>query len=183
MGLRQCDPQEWCWLVSTVSCLVLVERQLDLTSMAARLGSSPVWFVWVNRRCGEPVLVTRGSFPTEPVTREAHPYPFQVRESRRLRTRRLVLSRTVAEQGLHLQQCNFLSLYTSGYAPVSFIFLRTCVNDIPCEASARSREAESDQAHLSAAAGCASGRVGNAVLVVPIASSGLPLLPMCFTLG
>ncbi|MQL86180.1 hypothetical protein Taro_018711 [Colocasia esculenta] len=88
MGLRQCGPQEWCWLVSTVSYLVLVEQQLDLLSVAARLRGSPVWFV-------------RGSFPTEPVTREAHPYPFQVRESRRLRTRRLVLSRTIAEQGLH----------------------------------------------------------------------------------
>ncbi|MQM17560.1 hypothetical protein Taro_050532 [Colocasia esculenta] len=30
MGLRQCGPQEWCWLVSTVSWLVLVEQQLDL---------------------------------------------------------------------------------------------------------------------------------------------------------
>ncbi|MQM02092.1 hypothetical protein Taro_034854 [Colocasia esculenta] len=48
MGLRQCSPQEWCWLDSTVSCLVLVERLLDLWSVA-------------------------GSFPTEPVTCEAHP--------------------------------------------------------------------------------------------------------------
>ncbi|MQL91300.1 hypothetical protein Taro_023919 [Colocasia esculenta] len=41
-----------------------------------------------------------------------------VRESRRLPNRLLVPGRTVAEQGLrHLQQCNFLSLYTSGYAP------------------------------------------------------------------
>ncbi|MQL89713.1 hypothetical protein Taro_022299 [Colocasia esculenta] len=31
-------------------------------------------------------------------------------------------------------------------AVVTFIFLRTCMNDIPCEASARSREAESCQA-------------------------------------
>ncbi|MQM05994.1 hypothetical protein Taro_038811 [Colocasia esculenta] len=38
-----------------------VERQLDLSSVAARLRGSPVWFV-------------RGVFPTEPVTREAHPY-------------------------------------------------------------------------------------------------------------
>ncbi|MQL91430.1 hypothetical protein Taro_024045 [Colocasia esculenta] len=40
-----------------------VERQLDLLSMAARLRGSPVWFVRF-----------LGSFPTEPVTREAHPY-------------------------------------------------------------------------------------------------------------
>ncbi|MQL83821.1 hypothetical protein Taro_016306 [Colocasia esculenta] len=45
-----------------------------------------------------------------------------VRESRRLPNRPLVPGRTVAEQGLrHLQQCNFLSLYTSGYAPGSVV--------------------------------------------------------------
>ncbi|MQL67781.1 hypothetical protein Taro_000056 [Colocasia esculenta] len=43
MGLRPCGPQ-------------VVERQLDLSSVAARLR----------------VL---GEFPTEPVTSEAHPYP------------------------------------------------------------------------------------------------------------
>ncbi|MQM12062.1 hypothetical protein Taro_044973, partial [Colocasia esculenta] len=37
MGLWRCGPQVWCWLVSTVVWLVLVERQLDLSSMAARL--------------------------------------------------------------------------------------------------------------------------------------------------
>ncbi|MQL78432.1 hypothetical protein Taro_010871 [Colocasia esculenta] len=37
MDLRQCGPQEWCWLASIVSWLVLVERQLDLSSVAARL--------------------------------------------------------------------------------------------------------------------------------------------------
>ncbi|MQL70416.1 hypothetical protein Taro_002739 [Colocasia esculenta] len=67
MGLWQCGPHEWCWLVSTVSCLVLVERQLDLSSVAARLRGSPVWFIWRQA----------GSFPIEPVTREAHPYPFK----------------------------------------------------------------------------------------------------------
>ncbi|MQM08681.1 hypothetical protein Taro_041539, partial [Colocasia esculenta] len=68
-----------------------------------------------------------------------------VRESRRLPNRLLVPGRTVAEQGLrHHQQCNFLSLYISRYAPGSVVL--TCVNDIPCEASTRSREAESYQA-------------------------------------
>ncbi|MQM18670.1 hypothetical protein Taro_051665 [Colocasia esculenta] len=62
------------------------------------------------------------------MTCEAHPYSFQVRESRRLLTLHLVPSRTVAGQA------------------ISFIFLWACVNDIPCEASARSWEAESDQA-------------------------------------
>ncbi|MQL98517.1 hypothetical protein Taro_031223, partial [Colocasia esculenta] len=61
------------------------------------------------------------SFPTEPVTREAHP-PTQVRESRRPHTRRLVLSRTVAE-GLHHRQCNLLFCCTPRAG--SFIFLRT----------------------------------------------------------
>ncbi|MQL91043.1 hypothetical protein Taro_023647 [Colocasia esculenta] len=49
-----------------------------------------------------------------PVELEEH-----VRESRRLLTLLLVQSRTVAGLGLHHQQCNFLSLYTSGYAPGS----------------------------------------------------------------
>ncbi|MQL71116.1 hypothetical protein Taro_003474 [Colocasia esculenta] len=40
-----------------------VERQLDLSSVAARLRGGPVWFVRF-----------LGSFPSEPVTREAHPY-------------------------------------------------------------------------------------------------------------
>ncbi|MQM06133.1 hypothetical protein Taro_038953 [Colocasia esculenta] len=37
MGLRLCGPQVWCYLVSIVVWLVLVERQLDLSSVAARL--------------------------------------------------------------------------------------------------------------------------------------------------
>ncbi|MQL69434.1 hypothetical protein Taro_001729 [Colocasia esculenta] len=152
------------YLDSTVLCTYLVEQQLDPSSVAARL---------------------RGSFPTEPVTREAHPYilpgvvmaerrnvgvegeevredptqrmierireslieirgvsllsqslerltptSYQVREIRRFRARRLV-------EGQHHQQCNFtFMLFTSGYAPDSWY-------DIPCEASARSWEADS----------------------------------------
>ncbi|MQL74996.1 hypothetical protein Taro_007366 [Colocasia esculenta] len=108
MGLRQCGPQEWCWLDSTVSWFVVVGRQLDLSSVAVRLRGSPVWFVWVDSWCRKPVFVAR------------------VKESKKLLILCLVPSRTVAGQGLHLQQL------------ISFIFLRTCVNDIPCEASARS---------------------------------------------
>ncbi|MQM11189.1 hypothetical protein Taro_044092 [Colocasia esculenta] len=86
MGLRGCGG-----LVGLhSSCTGLVERQLDLPSVAARL---------------------RGSFPTEPVTREAQPLLFQVRESRRPHTRHLVLSRIVAE-GLHHRQCNLLFFCT-----------------------------------------------------------------------
>ncbi|MQM21620.1 hypothetical protein Taro_054663, partial [Colocasia esculenta] len=40
---RVCDLQVWCWLVSTVLCLVLVERQLEISSVTTRLrGSSCV---------------------------------------------------------------------------------------------------------------------------------------------
>ncbi|MQM15092.1 hypothetical protein Taro_048029 [Colocasia esculenta] len=99
MDLRLCGLQVWCWLVSTVSWLVVVERQLDLSSVAARLSGSPVCF---------------SSFPTKPVTCEVHPYPFQVRESRRLPILRLVRSRTTAELGLHHQQYNLYFLFTSG---------------------------------------------------------------------
>ncbi|MQL76699.1 hypothetical protein Taro_009086, partial [Colocasia esculenta] len=68
---------------------------------AAWSGGNAVWVSFF-------AFFVEGSFPTEPVTREAHPYPFQVKESKRLRTRRLVLSRTVVVQGLHdHQQCNF----------------------------------------------------------------------------
>ncbi|MQM12029.1 hypothetical protein Taro_044939 [Colocasia esculenta] len=80
MGPWQCGPQVWCWLVSTVVCLVLVERQLDLSSVATRLRGRPVWFVQL------PVFVLEfgllgfwGNFPTEPVTYEAHPYFLQSR--------------------------------------------------------------------------------------------------------
>ncbi|MQM18772.1 hypothetical protein Taro_051769, partial [Colocasia esculenta] len=40
-------------LDSTVLCTCLVERQLDLSSVAARLRGSPVWFVWVSNWCRE----------------------------------------------------------------------------------------------------------------------------------
>ncbi|MQM16496.1 hypothetical protein Taro_049454, partial [Colocasia esculenta] len=63
----------------------------------------------------------RQTFPTEPVTREAHPYPPQVRARRRFLVRRPVPGRVVAVQGQHLQQSSSSS------------------------ASARSREADSDQ--------------------------------------
>ncbi|MQL89018.1 hypothetical protein Taro_021579 [Colocasia esculenta] len=65
-------------------CLTFyVERQLDLSSVAARLR-------------GGPVLVVR--FPTEPVTREAHPLPPQVRARRTFLDRRPVPGRVVAVQ-------------------------------------------------------------------------------------
>ncbi|MQL87552.1 hypothetical protein Taro_020096, partial [Colocasia esculenta] len=109
MGLRDV----WWFGWSPQFLFGLVERQLDLSSVAARLRGRPV--------CLSGLVAG------------------VVRESRRLPIRLLVLDRTAAEQGLrHHQQCNFLSLYTSGMP-------QTCVNDIPCEASARSREAESCQ--------------------------------------
>ncbi|MQM04296.1 hypothetical protein Taro_037094 [Colocasia esculenta] len=46
-----------------------------------------------------------GEFPTEPVTREAHPYPPQMRARRTFRYRRPVRSRVAAVLEQHLQQC------------------------------------------------------------------------------
>ncbi|MQL70249.1 hypothetical protein Taro_002567, partial [Colocasia esculenta] len=40
MNLQLCGLQTWCWLVSTVPWLVVVERQLDLSSVTARLRGS-----------------------------------------------------------------------------------------------------------------------------------------------
>ncbi|MQL78057.1 hypothetical protein Taro_010464 [Colocasia esculenta] len=37
MDLQLCGLQVWCWFVSTVLWLVVVERQLDLSSVTARL--------------------------------------------------------------------------------------------------------------------------------------------------
>ncbi|MQL83544.1 hypothetical protein Taro_016030 [Colocasia esculenta] len=54
MGLQLCGLQVWCWLVSTVLWIMLVERQLDLSSVTARLR---VLFMayhlyGLQRRCG-----------------------------------------------------------------------------------------------------------------------------------
>ncbi|MQL69926.1 hypothetical protein Taro_002248 [Colocasia esculenta] len=48
----------------------------------------------------------RDCCPTEPVTCEAHPFFFQVKESRRVLIPLLVWDRTVVESGLHHQQSN-----------------------------------------------------------------------------
>ncbi|MQM12531.1 hypothetical protein Taro_045453 [Colocasia esculenta] len=50
------------------------------------------------------VFSVLGEFPTEPVTREAHPYPPQVRARRMFRYRRPVRSRVAAVLGQRLQQ-------------------------------------------------------------------------------
>ncbi|MQL98458.1 hypothetical protein Taro_031172 [Colocasia esculenta] len=63
-----------------------------------------------------------GEFPTEPVTREAHPYPPQVRARRTSHDRRLAQGRAVAVQGQYLQRC------TSGYAPGSCTSFQFCGN-------------------------------------------------------
>ncbi|MQM12295.1 hypothetical protein Taro_045212 [Colocasia esculenta] len=53
-----------------------------------------------------------GEFPTEPVTREAHPYPPQVRARRTFRHHLSVRGRIVAVLGQRRQQCSFfLQLY------------------------------------------------------------------------
>ncbi|MQM16669.1 hypothetical protein Taro_049624 [Colocasia esculenta] len=54
-----------------------------------------------------------GEFPTESVTREAHPYPPplpQVRARRTFRYRHPVRSRVVAVLDQHLQQCIYLGV-------------------------------------------------------------------------
>ncbi|MQM06669.1 hypothetical protein Taro_039496 [Colocasia esculenta] len=79
MGPRQCGLRLWCWLVPTVVWLVLVERQLDLSSVAARLR----------------------------VTCEAHLYSLQVKESRRFPYHLPVQSYDAAVLGRCLQQCRF----------------------------------------------------------------------------
>ncbi|MQL69760.1 hypothetical protein Taro_002088 [Colocasia esculenta] len=58
-----------------------------------------------------------GSFPTEPVTSEAHPYPPQVRARRTFHDRRPVQSRAVAVQGRYLQ------LYSGSSSSKSLVWL------------------------------------------------------------
>ncbi|MQL97002.1 hypothetical protein Taro_029687 [Colocasia esculenta] len=56
------------------------------------------------------------SYPTEPVTCEAHPYSQQVKARRRFHYRLPVQSRVAAVLGRHLQQCSFLfSVVSRGY--------------------------------------------------------------------
>ncbi|MQL90646.1 hypothetical protein Taro_023248 [Colocasia esculenta] len=45
LGLQRCSLQVWCWFVSMVLDFVEVERQLDLSSVAARLRGVLVLFV------------------------------------------------------------------------------------------------------------------------------------------
>ncbi|MQL75798.1 hypothetical protein Taro_008178, partial [Colocasia esculenta] len=111
MDLQRCGLQEWCWLVSTVLDLVEVERQLDLSSVAARLRGSDICYLnasFVYALVRLSFLRLLRSFPTEPMTYEAHPFFFQVKESRRALAPLLIRDRTIAELGLHHQQSNFL---------------------------------------------------------------------------
>ncbi|MQM19127.1 hypothetical protein Taro_052127 [Colocasia esculenta] len=95
--------------------LCLVERQLDLSSVAARLRGSLVWFVrrQAVRESRRPY--TRHLALSRVVAEGLHHRQYNfltvvhlgVRESRRPHTRHLALSRVVAE-GLHHRQCNFL---------------------------------------------------------------------------
>ncbi|MQM14239.1 hypothetical protein Taro_047169 [Colocasia esculenta] len=69
MGLQLCGMQVWCWLVSTVLWLycVVVERQLDLSSVTARLrGSSCVVLFGLDtdvmNQSSVPVVVVFGRF-------------------------------------------------------------------------------------------------------------------------
>ncbi|MQM01816.1 hypothetical protein Taro_034578 [Colocasia esculenta] len=66
-----------------------MERQLDLSSVAARLRGRPVLYLCL-------VCSVLGEFPTEPVTSEAHPYSPQARARRRFLYRHPVRSCDVA---------------------------------------------------------------------------------------
>ncbi|MQL93916.1 hypothetical protein Taro_026560 [Colocasia esculenta] len=100
-----------------------VERQLDLSSVAARLRGRPVCLSGLV--AGVASQATRPEFVERQLDLSSVAARLRgrlVRESRRLPNRLLVPGRTVSEQGLrHLQQCNFLSLFTSGYAPGSVV--------------------------------------------------------------
>ncbi|MQM01016.1 hypothetical protein Taro_033765 [Colocasia esculenta] len=89
-----------------------------------------------------------GSFPTEPVTFEAHPYTLQVKERMRFLYRLPVQSRVSAVLGRRFQQCRFSSVVPRGMPQACCVLLcfHGHVHDIPCEAMACSREAESGQA-------------------------------------
>ncbi|MQL77094.1 hypothetical protein Taro_009503 [Colocasia esculenta] len=63
------------------------------------------------------LTVPTASFPTEPVTREAHPYPLSGEGEQEASHPSSVPSCTVAEQSLHLQQCNFLFVVHLGICP------------------------------------------------------------------
>ncbi|MQM17292.1 hypothetical protein Taro_050261, partial [Colocasia esculenta] len=71
LGLTSSYREDVTWsggnLVRASFFAFFVKRQLDLSSVAARLRGGPVWFVRVR------------SFPTEPVTRETNPYLLPVR--------------------------------------------------------------------------------------------------------
>ncbi|MQL90737.1 hypothetical protein Taro_023319 [Colocasia esculenta] len=86
------------WFVSTVLNLVEVERQLDLSSVAARLR----------------------------VTCEAHPFFFQVKESKRIPIPPLVSVSTIVESGLHHQQSNVYKWLIGGIREVEHRVLRAC---------------------------------------------------------
>ncbi|MQL94717.1 hypothetical protein Taro_027375 [Colocasia esculenta] len=104
---------------------LLRPKTLEVPGMGLRLRDYRS--VYYFRTC---VLVCSvlGEFPTEPVTREAHPYPPQVRARRMFRYHRLVPSRVATVRARrtfhyrrpvrsrvtvvldqHLQQCSFFS--------------------------------------------------------------------------
>ncbi|MQL99865.1 hypothetical protein Taro_032595 [Colocasia esculenta] len=59
MDLQLCGLQVWCWLVSTILWLVIVERQLDLLSVSARLRGVEVDLYFVEVMwCDLPLVVS-----------------------------------------------------------------------------------------------------------------------------
>ncbi|MQM11782.1 hypothetical protein Taro_044689 [Colocasia esculenta] len=172
MGLRPCGPQVvvFSWSPQLLDLFTWSGAQLDLSSVAARLRGRPVLV------CPSQSLVSRTSsggscVAVSTVART----PVWVRARRTFLGRRPVRSRAVAVQGQHPQQCSVASCLLPSVVPrgmpqalvLSFSFLEIwlcklvkkyiwngvflCIFTdwlcgIPCEASARSRETDSDQA-------------------------------------
>ncbi|MQL80005.1 hypothetical protein Taro_012429 [Colocasia esculenta] len=65
------------------------------------------------------------SYPTEPMTCEAHPFFFQVKESRRTRVLPLVQVSVVVESGPRHQQSNCSYLWSPGGCPGLLYFIMT----------------------------------------------------------
>ncbi|MQM19942.1 hypothetical protein Taro_052954 [Colocasia esculenta] len=97
MDLQLCGLQVWCWLVSTVLWLVLVERQLDLSSVNARLRG----------KIQEPLAVAEDEFKKSVKVNLAAPWYLLKAVSRRMRDSKsggsiiFVSSIIGAERGLY----------------------------------------------------------------------------------
>ncbi|MQM03714.1 hypothetical protein Taro_036499, partial [Colocasia esculenta] len=121
--------------------------------------------------------------PTEPVTCEAHPFFFQVKESRRIPVPLLVQDCTIVESGLHHQQSNVFTCGALGVFPeLLYLFKDLCMelNMLRPDRGRRSRVGHviglkglnGDDRH--------NGTVINAMLTTPATQSRTCLPPAFF---